>query len=248
MARKKKQPDTGPSNAYLLSFGDTMTTLLAFFIVLNSLAEEQTGANLHRGTGSFIRHMNTAGLPGKFAGDQSMNAIPRQETSPLYIVPEEGETSADKDPTGPDDEDNQVRVIDREQDQFDKFMHQVDRVFPVDEQPRTRGEVAFDLFERLEDSPPYLPSSGVRVLAEALPLLRQGDYRAEVIVWATTPAPSAWKRATRQAEKIVKHLVEVTRLDQRQAQRLTGYGRVWIDRKAKRPVLSIVVRRVAPER
>ena len=51
MARKKKLPEP-PSKAYLISFGDTMTALLAFFIVLNSLAQEQTGAKLHAGTGS----------------------------------------------------------------------------------------------------------------------------------------------------------------------------------------------------
>ena len=50
MARKK-EPDKGPSQAYLISFGDTMTTLLAFFIVLCSMAEDQTGANLYSGNG-----------------------------------------------------------------------------------------------------------------------------------------------------------------------------------------------------
>ena len=52
MARKQKAPGAGPNMAYLMSFGDTMTTLLAFFIVLNSLAKEQTGAKLYAGTGS----------------------------------------------------------------------------------------------------------------------------------------------------------------------------------------------------
>ena len=38
MVKRKKIAPTGASNAYLISFGDTMTALLAFFIVLNSLA------------------------------------------------------------------------------------------------------------------------------------------------------------------------------------------------------------------
>ena len=37
MARCKENCPSGPNNAYLISFGDTMTALLAFFIVLNSL-------------------------------------------------------------------------------------------------------------------------------------------------------------------------------------------------------------------
>ncbi|MCP4857370.1 MAG: hypothetical protein GY903_23045, partial [Fuerstiella sp.] len=48
----------GPNQSYLISFGDTMTALLAFFIILNTLAEEQTGANLHAGTGSFMESVD----------------------------------------------------------------------------------------------------------------------------------------------------------------------------------------------
>ncbi|MEZ6064742.1 MAG: flagellar motor protein MotB [Planctomycetaceae bacterium] len=71
MPREKKRPSSGASNAYLISFGDTMTALLAFFIVLNSLAEEQTGAKLHRGTGSFVQALNNMGMPGFFTGEVS---------------------------------------------------------------------------------------------------------------------------------------------------------------------------------
>ena len=71
MARKKKPQSDGPSQAYLISFGDTMTALLAFFIVMNSLAEEQTGAKLYSGTGSFIRAVRTMGMPGMFPSDKS---------------------------------------------------------------------------------------------------------------------------------------------------------------------------------
>jgi flagellar motor protein MotB len=55
--RRKKPDDGGPSKAYMLSFGNMMTAQLAFFIVLNSLAQDQTGANLHAGTGSFVRSL-----------------------------------------------------------------------------------------------------------------------------------------------------------------------------------------------
>ena len=72
MAKKQKPEMDGPSNAYLMSFGDTMTTLLAFFIVLNSLAAEQTGANLHSGTGSFIQTTRSMGLAGTFKGKRAV--------------------------------------------------------------------------------------------------------------------------------------------------------------------------------
>ena len=71
MSRKQKPPPSKPSKAYLVSFGDTMTALLAFFIVLNSFAKDQTGANMHSGTGSFVNAMSTSGLPGHYPGDRS---------------------------------------------------------------------------------------------------------------------------------------------------------------------------------
>ena len=87
MAKKPKAPDSGPSNAYLLSFGDTMTALLAFFIVLNSLAEEQSGANLYAGSGSFVQTTASFRAPGSATGDTQKTAVPLKAPSPLYMVP-----------------------------------------------------------------------------------------------------------------------------------------------------------------
>ena len=87
MARKPKPPDKPPSKAYLVSFGDTMTTLLAFFIVLNSLADEQTGANLHAGTGSFIQALESGGLGGGTMA-KSRRAFQQGEAAPKFIPPQ----------------------------------------------------------------------------------------------------------------------------------------------------------------
>ena len=66
MAKCKNCP-SGPNNSYLISYGDTMTALLAFFIILVTLAEEQTGANLHAGDGIFYGNSRQvwAGRKGK---------------------------------------------------------------------------------------------------------------------------------------------------------------------------------------
>ena len=82
MAKKIKPPDELPSKAWLMSFGDTMTTLLAFFLVLCSMAENQTGMNLYVGTGSFISSLESGGLSGVFPGDKSSRAIWHSATSP----------------------------------------------------------------------------------------------------------------------------------------------------------------------
>ena len=75
---RKKTPISKPSKAYLISFGDTMTALLAFFIVLNAFAKEQTGANMYAGTGSFMSAKRTIALSGGEPGDRSRLLITKK--------------------------------------------------------------------------------------------------------------------------------------------------------------------------
>ena len=50
--------------AYLMSFGDMMTLILTFFILLVSMASEQKAGFVEAGTGSFVEAINSLGLPG----------------------------------------------------------------------------------------------------------------------------------------------------------------------------------------
>jgi len=53
-----------PVPGYLMSFGDMMTLILTFFILLVSMASEQKAGFVAAGTGSFVRAINACGLPG----------------------------------------------------------------------------------------------------------------------------------------------------------------------------------------
>ena len=244
MPKRKKQPDQPPSQAYLMSFGDTMTTLLAFFIVLNSLAEEQTGANLYSGTGSFVRALESFGLQGQFSQQRSANAIPRETTSPLYMAPDPEKRTPDQDGSGPDADDDAVRVIDREEEDFERFMVEMKRLFPLQRLPDTTGEVAFDYFNSINPQPPHLGKSYADAMQRIIPLLYSDGYEVQVIVWATTPSPTAWTRAARQANQIVAEIAQLGGLAPAQRGQLNGVGRAWIDSVVKRPVLTFVVRKV----
>jgi len=118
-----------------------MTALLAFFIVLNSLAEEQSGANLYVGTGSFVRALETFGLPGMFPGELSAQPFQMEQTSPQYLAPSEDQSEAEPNPTGPDDVDSQQRVIDYEEESFHRFLNELDRLHPAEGEPPVLGEV-----------------------------------------------------------------------------------------------------------
>lgn len=63
MTKKAKFEKPGVP-AYLMSFGDMMTLILTFFILLVSMASEQKAGFVAAGTGSFIQAINSLGLPG----------------------------------------------------------------------------------------------------------------------------------------------------------------------------------------
>ncbi len=203
MAKKKKR-EKGPNNAYLMSFGDTMTTLLAFFIVLNSLAEDQTGANLYKGTGSFVRAMNTLGLSGHITGDGSHLAIAQSHTHPDYIAPSD-EATDEQESLGPDENANDIRVIDRETEDFQRFINELQRVSRVAAEAETRSAAVFDFFTPLQQTSPRLSSAYHRSLAEVLPLLYRPGYVLDVVVWATSPNPTARTRAAREAAECARN-------------------------------------------
>lgn len=245
MAKKKKAPPKGAGNAYLISFGDTMTTLLAFFIVLNSLAEDQTGMNLYQGTGSFSRAMNSFGLTGNLPGKRGKQVAQLEAPAPDYVVGDRDNSESHQSATGPDENPNDLRVIDREAEDFQRFVTEIARLSEVEPLPDTQGEAVFDFFNKLNRKPPHLTPAYQEGMSHALPLLHRSSYRTEVIVWSTSPSRSAWMRATDLAEQIVQELAQMANLTPLDRGRLIGLARPWIDSKAKRPTLSVVVRRVA---
>ena len=243
MAKRQKEPEKPPSKAYLLSFGDTMTTLLAFFIILVSLAEDQTGVNLYRGTGSFVNAMDGLGLPGLFSEAYSSRTFQSDDSSPLYMA-DDPEEQSEKNPSGPDDTPNEERVVDRELDQFKRFLNEIERRAEVEADPETTSEIVFDFFERLNEEPPCLPRSYDAALAQVFPLFRSPSHRIDVIVWATSPKPSAWERAARQAAAIRQEIAELAQLEPTRQLNLKALAKPWHYSDAKRPVVSIAVRKI----
>lgn len=241
MAREKKPEDPGPSKLYLLSFGDTMTTLLAFFIVLCSMATEQTGANSYSGTGSFVNSLGGGGGAGIHAKKLSSRAVQMSDTNPLYPVPTDDPDAKGK--SGPD-EDNELRSINREKEELQRFLNEMDRLAKVEKQPNSDGEVVFDLFERLNKEPPYFNPTYNAALSQVIPLLRRPDYRTEIIVWSKNPGPFAMRVAFEKAAGLFKELSRMSGLSEEDKKRLSAEGRPWAFSDHRRPVLSIVVRRV----
>ncbi|MCB9881116.1 MAG: hypothetical protein H6834_04940 [Planctomycetes bacterium] len=67
LARLSQTPEAQHASAtpsWLVSFGDMMTCILTFFILLCTLAREREPGNVAAGIGSFIQRLDALGLPG----------------------------------------------------------------------------------------------------------------------------------------------------------------------------------------
>jgi hypothetical protein len=247
---KEKCPE-GPKNGYLLSFGDTMTALLAFFIVLNSLAEEQTGANLHSGTGSFMKSVDKFGLAGKVNSDLSAQAFQQSAISPKYVVkeddrpPERGAKGPDE--VGPDDRNDNTRIVDRVKDQYHRFLTSLRQVNNLEQDRDVTGEVSFDIMEK------FPPASAGTLINEELraaltgvgPMLRRSDYAVEIVVWTPTPSESAWTRSLQTANRLNAEATDLLRLPPNQRRRISAVAQPWISSTMERPKVTVSLRRLA---
>ena len=244
MSRKVKPPPSKPSKAYLVSFGDTMTALLAFFIVLNSLAKDQTGANMYTGTGSFVQAMKSIGIPGQSPGDRSDQLVTKAAPSPLYAVPSEKKLAEDPG-KGPDDEDDGKRIINRQAENFQRFLSEMEYQFQVNEGNPTQGQVVFDSFENLNrNSEDILGPGAIQIASDAISQLANEQMELEVIVWATMPSPHALKQAMDKARQIQAQLDRSFNFRGDQRQRVTASAKPWLFFDAKRPRTSFVLSRL----
>lgn len=238
-----KCPSFGPNQSYLLSFGDCMTALLAFFIVLNSMAEEQTGANLYSGTGSFNAALNSHGVSGAFSDSRSSKAFQQNDVVPLYMVgdPEQEDFGRG---VGPDETDDGGRVVDREEEQFSRFLSEIQRVSAMKREPDIAAEVTFDVLGKMPSEGRSMSPELEETLRQVRTVFRSKEYSVEITVWATTPSQSAWTRAVNQATEVRNETVAFLKLEPGKEQRITAVGRTWISSELKRPAASITLRRL----
>jgi flagellar motor protein MotB len=238
-----KCPSFGPNQAYLLSFGDCMTALLAFFIVLNSMAAEQTGANLHAGTGSFNRALNSHGLPGLFPNDRSKRAVQLNDVAPTYMV-DDLESDDFGGGSGPDETDDNGRIFDRAEEQFSRFLEQSRRMALLKREVGIRAEVSFDVMTPIASDDNLLSDELQKTLTQLRTISRKPDRVIEITVWATTPSQSAWTRAATQAEQIRQEAIRYLNIETSQRNRITANGRTWISSTLKRPSVTITLRQL----
>ncbi len=240
MSKRKKLAPSVPSKAYLVSFGDTMTALLAFFIVLNSLAKEQTGANMHSGTGSFVNAFSSSGQPGHLSGSRSNEVIQQEAQKPIYALAENMKDKSDKH-VGPDEKNEHQRVIDREKEQFQKFLAELESQLDLDSLPEIEDQVVFDSFEPPDSATGKLSLHAVQLISEAVSKLREPGVTLEIVLWADMPAASSLKRKLDKSVELRREVERTFWMKANQKTRIRYRVKPWLFADAKRPYLSVIL-------
>jgi hypothetical protein len=242
------EPD---SLAWMMSYADMATILLAMFIVLSTFAKDQTGISLYYGTGSFRAAVTSFGVPGLMANSAQTVGLQAPGTQHTMGEPDpaepEGDTSTARqkkeNDSGKNGADAPARIIDGEEENFQRFVGEMDRHFRTAKLPRTAGQTALDFYDRLNSSPPYLTAAQREQVAPLLPLLRRNGYRLQVVIWAGIPRDTATTRAAEEAVSVVEELTAEAGLDAAARRRLIAVGQSWPYRDVARPVMSVIVTR-----
>jgi hypothetical protein len=226
------------TEGWMMSYADMATILLAMFVVLSTLGKDQTGVNLYSGTGSFKHALDCFGLPGWF--DSGGKAVQMDAPSPHYLT---NPQNAPPDPLHDGQEEGKEggRVIDIELEQMQRFLQDLGKHFTIEKLPRSTGEAVVDFYDRLNPSTPLLNDKQGDVIWQVVPALNKSDFRVFVIVWATTPADSAWIRAANQAKAVADEIAAAAQLDATTRGRLIPLGQPWPYAKIRRPVMSVVI-------
>ena len=241
MAKKQKAPDAGPSKAYLVSFGDTMTALLAFFIVLNSLAKEQTGAKMYSGTGSFVSALSKSGLPGGLPGNRSSEMIDATAQAPIYALAE----NMDEGKVGPDEKKEKRMVKDRDKAKFQEFLHEVEQKFGLMTDPPTTNQVVFDSFVPFDRRDGSLSAHALQLAAEVIPKVRRKSNtkvtNLDIVLWATMPSKSIIDKMLTKTHAVKAEIEKSFWINETTRPRIRYSVKPWLFSDAKRPILSFVV-------
>ncbi|MEM6469465.1 MAG: flagellar motor protein MotB [Planctomycetota bacterium] len=239
MGKRKKLEPSVPSKAYLVSFGDTMTALLAFFIVLNSLAKEQTGANLYSGTGSFVNAFSSSGTPGHLSGNRSADVLQQKAQKPIYALAENKNNPEDD--NGPDEQNNKQRSIDREKEQFQKFLTELENQLDLSSLPPVENQVVFDSFQPNDPTTGRLSMHAVQLISEAVTKLRNSDATLEIVLWADLPSAGSLDRKLAKSRDLREEVERTFWMRSVEKSKVRYRVKPWLFADAKRPYLSVIL-------
>jgi hypothetical protein len=147
---------------------------------------------------------------------------------------------------GPDEVDEERSVLDREKEQFQKFLTELENQLDLSSLPAIEDQVAFDTFEAPETKSGKLSLQAVQLLSEAVAKLRQPDVTLEIVLWANMPSASSLKRKLQQSVDLRKEVEQTFWMREDQKTRIRYRVKPWLFADAKRPYMSVILGKEKP--
>jgi hypothetical protein len=223
------------TEGWMMSYADMATILLAMFIVLSTLGQDQTGASLQKGLESWREAKENFGLPGLFKTSEQVDQL--GFAHPRYHL------ASDEAGEGPGGEQLGLlpKSVDEERARFGRFLEEMSRQWSVERLPLVAGQATLDFYKPLAAVPPRLTAPHREGCRPLLPLLEQRDYRVIVVVWATMPRDSALRRAAEQSRQVADELANAAGLDATARANVVAVGQPWRHANFQRPVMSLIL-------
>jgi flagellar motor protein MotB len=229
MSKKKPADSVINAEGWMMSYADMATILLAMFIVLSTLGNDQTGASLNKGLESWRESRQFFGLDGLFPN--SKRAMGFNESNPRYAMDQ-------PDTDGPRVE----QTLEGEQATLQNLQKEFERRFAMEKEAPQLGRASLDFFDPLNAKAPYLNARHESTLLQLTPYLLRTDYEAELVVWAPMPSESAMKRTLEKASALAGEIRAT--LPPGTNPTLMSVAQTWSHADNQRPVFSLILSRV----
>jgi hypothetical protein len=187
--------------------------------------------------------VEAVGFAGSTPSDRSQYVIQKDAPVPLYALAE----NLDKNPLqegskGPDDENDSERKIDRDTENFQRLLNEIDRQFGLQSKKPVLNQIVFDSFELFKRSQHQtLSDHAIQLAAEILPVLQDDSKSVEIIVWATMPSPIIINKSMSKLVAIRQEIEEKFWIRQADRNRIRYTVKPWLFSDAKRPIISFVI-------
>ena len=140
-------------------------------------------------------------------------------------------------------------IIDRQTEEFKRFLTNIGREFDVDELPPTRSQIVFDSFEnlqRIEEGKVREPlqKDAIQLASSAITKLARDDFSLEIVVWARMPSKGCLIEAMDSAEAIRNQIDRSFRLNEAVKSRMNVSAKPWLFSNSTRPRISFVISRL----
>ena len=197
---------------------------------------------MYSGTGSFVRAFASSGMPGGLPGNRSSDMIQQKSQKPIYALAENlDKNESPEGRVGPDDTDKKDRILDRDKENFQKFLDDMENQFGLKTLAPLRNQVVFDSFQPWDPDTGQMSRHAMELLSESISKLKQPDLQIEIIVWASLPSEVGIEAGLKKTVELRSQVEKFFWVKPNDRSRISYRVKPWLFSDALRPQLSVVM-------